>query len=62
MSQYACKFVVINTMPTDTTSADSLSIQVTRDYGNNGWELISVTPIPNTNPTGMLLTFQKEVT
>lgn len=59
MSQYACKFVVINTMPTTTTSADSLSIQVDRDYGNNGWELISVTPIPNTSPPGMLLTFQK---
>lgn len=59
MSQYACKFVVINAMPTDTTSADSLSIQVTKDYGNNGLELISVTPIPNTDPPGMLLTFQK---
>lgn len=48
MSQYAFKFVVINTMPTDTASADSLSIQMTRDYGSNELELISVTPIPNT--------------
>lgn len=59
MSQYICKFVVVNTIPTSTTSADSLSIQMTAEYGNEGFELTSVIPIPNTNPPGMLLVFQK---
>ncbi len=61
MNQYAYKFVVINTMPTNTESADSLSIQMNMDYGNNGWELVSVAPIPLTSPPGMLLTLQKEI-
>lgn len=61
MSQYAYKFVVINTIPTNTESADSLSIQMNMDYGNNGWAIVSVAPIPSTNPPGMLLTFQKEI-
>lgn len=61
MCQWISKFVVINTMPTNTTSADSLSIQVTNDYGNQGLELVSVTPIPNTNPPGMLLAFKKKI-
>ncbi|MGZ8190757.1 MAG: hypothetical protein ACXWTS_05950 [Methylococcaceae bacterium] len=61
MNKYNYKFVVINQMPTSTTSADNLSIQMTLDFGKEGWELISVTAIPNSSPPGMLLTFQKTV-
>ena len=61
MSQYACKFVVINTMPANTESADSLSIQMNKEFGNNEWALVNVTPITSANPPGMLLVFQKEI-
>lgn len=61
MRQYACKFVVINSMPVNTEAADSLSIQMNKEFGNNGWELVNVAPFSSTNPPGMLLTFQKEV-
>ena len=61
MNQYAYKFVVINTMPNNTELADSLSIQMNMEYGNNGWELVGVAPIPSTSPPGILLTFQKEI-
>lgn len=61
MNNYNYKFVVINEMPTSTTSANNLSIQMSRDYGQNGWELVSVTAIPDSSPQEMLLTFQKIV-
>ena len=59
MNKYNYKFVVINQMPTSRVLADNLSIQMTLDYGGDGWELIAVTAIPDTHPPGMLLTFQK---
>ncbi len=58
MDKFNFKFVVVNQMPTTTSSADNLSIQMSRDYGRDGWELVSVTPIPGTSPPGILLTFQ----
>ena len=61
MNKYNYKFVVINQMPTSTAAADNLSIQMTLDFGKEGWELISTTAIPNSSPPGMLLTFQKTV-
>ena len=59
MNQYNYKFVVVNEIPTGTTPADNLSIQMTRDYGRDGWELVSVMAIPAS--PGMLLTFQKSI-
>jgi hypothetical protein len=60
MDKYNYKFVVINEMPASASSADNLSILMTRDFGRNGWELVGVTAIPGTQPPGMLLTFQKD--
>lgn len=59
MNQYNYKFIVINEIPTGTTQADNLSIQMTRDFGRDGWELINVIAI--TASSGMLLTFQKAI-
>ena len=59
MDKYNVKFVVINEIPTNTNSANNLSIQMTRDFGREGWALVSVAAIPLTSPPGMLLTFQK---
>ena len=59
MDKYNFKFVVVNEIPTNTIEANNLSIQMTRDYGRDGWQLVSVVSIPETMPPGMLLTFQK---
>ncbi len=59
MSQFNFKFVVVNEIPLKNDAADNLSIKMTRDFGRDGWELVSVTAIPGTNPPGMLLTLQK---
>lgn len=59
MTQYNYKFVVINEIPTGTTPADNLSIQLTRDYGREGWELVDIMAIPNSR--GLLLTLQKTI-
>jgi hypothetical protein len=61
MDKYNYKFVVINEMPINNNSADNLSIQMSRDFGREGWELVSVTTIPLSSPPGMLLTFQKKI-
>ena len=60
MSIYNFKFVVVNEIPTSKDKADQLSIQMTLEFGRDGWTLVGTSPIPNTNPPGMLLTFQKE--
>ena len=60
MSKYALKFELITEIPINNDSANRLARQMNEKYGEKGWELTSVTPIPNTNPSGMLLTFQKE--
>ena len=57
MTKYRYKFVVVNSIPHDLAAANDLSVQMGLDYGNNGWQLVSVTPITDSN--GMLLSFQK---
>lgn len=57
--KYAYSFEVRNKIPTNTDEAGNLGRDVNRDYGDEGWELVSVTPIPNS--AGMLLAFKKEV-
>ena len=57
MTKYRYKFVVVNSIPHDLGAANDLSVQMGLDYGNNGWQLVSVTPFPSSN--GMLLSFQK---
>ncbi|MBK8814535.1 MAG: hypothetical protein IPN42_03050 [Methylococcaceae bacterium] len=61
MSKNNFKFVVVNQIPTGTAAADNLSIQMSRDYGREGWTLVAVTPIPDSSPPGMMLSFQKSL-
>lgn len=56
---YAYAFEVRNKIPTSTEEADNLGLDLNQNYGDEGWELVSVTPIPNS--AGMLLAFKKEV-
>ena len=57
MRTYSIKFVVVNQIPTTTTQADQLSIQMTTNHGSQGWQLVSMLSLPG---GGLLLTFQKE--
>ncbi len=56
MPQYAIKFVVVNQMPSTTAEADNLSILMTRQFGADGWQLVSTL----NDGAGLLLSFQKE--
>jgi hypothetical protein len=57
MAKYNIKFVVINQIPTGTDEADRLSLQMTQDFGLDGWQLVSSLGLSG---NGLLLTFQKE--
>jgi len=61
MAKKDYKFVVINKIPVSTAEANDLSTQIAIAQGSEGWELVSVMHIPNSNPTGMLLSFQKDL-
>lgn len=60
MSEYAYRFT-IKEMPTSDDLANQLSDEMGEKYGLEGFQLFAVTPIPNSNPPGLLLSFQKEL-
>ena len=59
MSTYAYLFK-IKEFPTSADLANRLSDEMIEDYGIEGFQLIAVTPIPNSDPPGILLSFQKD--
>lgn len=58
MSKFNVKFVVINEVPTSQDLADRLSIDMSRKFSADGWELISTTVISSGGKNGLLLAFQ----
>lgn len=60
MSTYKLLFVRKN-LPQNTDEADLLSDKMTREFGSEGWELVSTTVVTDPGgPTVLLLTLQKE--
>ncbi len=55
--KYGFNVVIVNSAPSTQSEADSFAIQLTQDYGSNGWQLASVLPIAG---GALLLIFQKE--
>lgn len=60
MPEYAYHFVIVE-IPRNETNTTQLSLGMSNKYGADGCELISTTPIPNSNPPSMLLAFQQSV-
>ncbi len=55
---YGFKIVIVNSTPSKQSEADNFAIQLTQDYGSNGWQLASALPIAG---GALLLIFQKEL-
>ncbi|MGH8510981.1 MAG: hypothetical protein ACREU8_06235 [Gammaproteobacteria bacterium] len=60
MTTYETKFI-LRQLPMDQAEADRLADKITRDFGREGWELVSTAVVTNPGgPTVLLLTLQKE--
>jgi len=60
MPEYAYHFTIVE-IPKNETNTTQLSLEMSNRYGVDGCELISIIPIPNSNPPSMLLAFQQNV-
>lgn len=61
MPTYEYHFVIVE-IPRDEIGTSKLSRGMSDKYGVDACDLISITPIPNSNPPSLLLAFQQEVT
>lgn len=56
--KYGFNVVIVNATPSKQSEADNFAIQLTQDYGANGWQLASALPLAG---GALLLIFQKEL-
>jgi hypothetical protein len=54
MKRYSIKFIILDEAPDDQDAADRLSIQLTMDFGSEGWEPVTAYPFGN-NKLAVLL-------
>ncbi len=58
--EYEYHFAIVET-PKNEVDTTKLSRKMSEKYGEEGCELISITPIPNSNPPSLLFAFQQTV-